>query len=439
MPLVLICINITLSIATDDAQTHLEPEHEMYHLAQHKTLSSRTTSAFIAVSLVALTPTQALANPLDDAVEYVATLPSSSAFGLGCAVGAVAGGLVIGLVGVRARHRMRKEVDELVGLLERAESAARHAESMASVYMNTYTSQAARVTPHTKPDASKPTADEHESVASVDSILDPEFGTSKHEAPKTTTHEPAVIESVPVVSGSDRKPAHAAANKSALEASGDQVQVDLGLTTPMDEADKPDAPPTNSNDLEATNASSEQKHRKKLHEVLREQLDSTAAFNMPVINRGKAVQGAEPFYASSSRIRQVNPAVRARIIEKRIPRFDESLFPDIESELHTSADIFETAMRAMEDSLSAVPISAVEVETQPKVEFIPPNGHPEISDPEAYIEYLIQDEMERNRSGSARRYSRAHLTMIEGTADLSDVRTMRPRRARHMRVTSKEA
>lgn len=427
----------------------------MYYLAQHKTLSSRTTSALIAASFVAVSPTQALANPIDDAAERIAGLPSLSAFGLGCAVGAIVGGLIIGLVGIRTKRRMSKEIDELVELVERAEAAARHAEAMASVRINTYDQQTTGDIPFTTPGASMSEVDEHTPAMSVDAMLDPVFGTPKYKAPQATANEAAATSeaadatdtatttetvaneaaaaSVSAVTESKGNATHTTVAERVPNVPAVQEQDDLGRTTLMEE------PYGKQADSVSTNNTSEQKGKKKLTETLHDALDTTDAFDIPVISRGQAVEGSGPIFTHTSRIRQVNPAVRARIIEKRIPRFDESLFPDLESEQHTSVDIFETAMRAMEDSLSAVSISAADMGTQPEFSFVPPEGHPEINDPKAYIEYLIQDEMERNRSGSARRYSRAHLTMIEGTGDLSDVRSMRPRRPRHMRVASKEA
>lgn len=403
----------------------------MYYLEQPRTLSSRMAPALVAASFIALPPTQALANPLDDAAEYVATMPSSSAFGLGCAIGAVVGGLVIALVGARSRHRLRGEVDELVDLLERAEEATQRAERMASARINAQARQAARATSSTTPHSSTSEAHEPTPVSSADSTHESVVGTPMHETSRTAVRKPATTESVSTASESGRQTVHAAANKSTAKAPIEQAQDDLGLTVPIEELNALNT------SRKTASGSKEQKQPKKLHETLLDQLNDTAGFNMPVINRGQAVEDAEPFYASSSRGYQVNPAVRARIIEKRIPRFDESLFPDIESERHTGVDIFETAMRAMEDSLSAVHVPTTEVETKQEFEFVPPKDHPEISDPKSYIEYLVQDEMERSRSASARRYS--HLTMIEGTADLSDSRAVRPRRARHMRVTSKEA
>ena len=60
-------------------------------------------------------------------------------------------------------------------------------------------------------------------------------------------------------------------------------------------------------------------------------------------------------------------------------------------------------------------------------------------DTAAHVESLVQEEMERNKSESARRYSRSRLTVFEGTGDLNASKRINRQRPRHLAAVSKEA
>lgn len=360
----------------------------MYHLDQHRALYTRAVPILIASSIVTVPATQAYAMPAESAVGFVA-VSSWPSFGIGCAVGAILGGLTMGLVGRSSRRHLKEELDEVMRIAERAEESARRAEEL---------------------------LDEKAREAL--------YGTQTGELSVTGAIDRTAIPSIE------------AKDVVSDEAHVEQVfetKVLVGRGADLQKQQERDEQPTG------------------VRARLQERLGSNVFNEMPVIDRGQVRETPAPVFAHKEPVqRQFDPAARAQVIDRRIPRFDESLFPDPELDMGHETDMFETAMKAMEDSLSATnPLQdEASVEDQSTHDLESSHSLPEMTDTESYIDYLIQDELERNRSGSARRYSRAHLTMFEGTGDLSAARrtgdlsaarriaTYRPR---HMQASSKEA
>ena len=124
---------------------------------------------------------------------------------------------------------------------------------------------------------------------------------------------------------------------------------------------------------------------------------------------------------------------RSRVIQSRVAGFDESLYPDRRVEA-ADVDTFEEAMRAMDAQMPAVgvrtsadaaaAVSMLDTTANLKTGAVVPTDANAEADASAaaYVDRLVQEEVERNRAGRARRYSRSFLTVFEGTGDLSDAR-----------------
>lgn len=360
----------------------------MYQFAQRDDRYARILSPFVTTALLTVPAAQAFAMPADSAAQATSAI-SWSSFGIGCAVGAAAGGIVVGLVGNASRRSLREELEEVTRIAERAEESARRAEMLL----------------------------DERSRDSLYGVAEEPSVTGVLERPKRVV--------VPRVSEQ-----HEADSAAEAHATSEATEASVTQETPA---------------VRATHKSG-----RGVRAVLQERLGSTAGLGeMPVvIARGTVREEPAPVFAAPAAPvvrREFDPAARALVIDRRIPRFDESLYPDPALDMGHEVDVFETAMQAMEDSLNAEAAERAEqaiaeqaIAEQPTQGFEPVQAEPDIADAESYIDYLIQDEMERNRSGSARRYSRAHLTMFEGTGDLSAARraTHRPR---HMQAASKEA
>ncbi len=360
----------------------------MQHFVDGRNLPKQALPFVVCTTLIATPVSTAQAAPLDGVVDFATSSPLVT-FGLGCAAGAIIGGLAVGLSGRSARRRLQDEIDEVVKTAERAEESARRAEALLA----------------------------------------------KQEAKLQ----------VPTVQGAQPK-AQAQAQKSAVQT----VQRPVAQAGAMPETTKPKATAA----AEITNALS----REKLAQAVRKsdasveddkgtthRLGRRAArklVDLPVIDRGAVRDADVPFtVVATPRHRQLSPMVKASLIDRRVPRFDESLYPDTTSELHQEADVFETAMRAMDATLSdsgSMSLNQAVPEVQATAD-LARNARPDMSDTSSYIDYLVKDELERNRSGAGRRFSRAHLTMFEGTGDLSAARKALQYRPRHMQRSSKEA
>lgn len=151
----------------------------------------------------------------------------------------------------------------------------------------------------------------------------------------------------------------------------------------------------------------------------------------------RTAHGAGAASAAAPTMRTFDPAARAALINRRVPRFDESLFPDISAEVTQGEDAFESAMLAMERSLPHTTAAAeATTASQPPA---PTQEEGTVVDAQSYVDNLIREEMEINRNGAGRRYSRSKLTMFEGTGDLSAARRKSTYRAQHLARATKEA
>lgn len=370
----------------------------MHQLAQHTPLPMRIAAYSVGGAILVTPSSTAFALPLDGTAGEVASSPAAM-FGVGCAVGAVVGGLVVGLVGVRSRRALKDEIEQVMKNAERSEAAANRAEALLARYEAAERTAASR---RAQPVAARPEA--------------PVASRSEQPIAEAVAAQPNVAQRVASVGAAPTPAGHG----EAMSETG-RLERDRSKTA------VPSA---------ATGTVSRRQGERGVRSLLQERLGSNVLGDLPVIDRGVEKDVTEPIVLRPRPVRVFDPVARANIIDRRIPRFDESLFPDMSSEQRPAQDMFETAMRAMEDSLSAAPAPQA---ATPDADYAQPEERPETFDAESYIEYLVRDEMERNRSGQSRRYSRAHLTVFEGTGDLSAARRAAQYRPRHFQVNSKKA
>ncbi len=190
----------------------------------------------------------------------------------------------------------------------------------------------------------------------------------------------------------------------------------------------------------------------------------TGVFDEPlVIDRG-AERDSQPTDFVQPRVTSsFSPVGRAAIIDSRLPRFDESLFPDISRESNvTEEDDFELAMKAMERSMAqpvqqAQPVQPVQparhVSAYEQTAYgesyrshertdstrRPSFGEGRSFDASSYVDYLLNDEMERKDAHPATHFGKPHFTVFEGTGDLGAARTAAKRQPKHFARATREA
>ena len=197
--------------------------------------------------------------------------------------------------------------------------------------------------------------------------------------------------------------------------------------------------------------------------ILLERL-GTGVFEEPlVIDRGAQRDARPTDFVQPHVSGSFSPVGRAAIIDKRLPRFDESLFPDISTESNaTEEDDFELAMKAMErtmaSSATTQPATTQPATTQPAHSARrtkpahaynptassnsyrpqekaasasrPTFGEGQSFDVSSYVDYLLNDEMEQRNTASTTRHGKPRLTVFEGTGDLSGARAAAQRQAK---------
>ena len=211
--------------------------------------------------------------------------------------------------------------------------------------------------------------------------------------------------------------------------------------------------------------------------ILLERL-GTGVFDEPlVIDRGAQREARPTDFVQPRVTGSFAPVGRAAVIDKRLPRFDESLFPDISTESTvTEEDDFLLAMKAMERTMAQSvtvkpaeparsvkpahaaqpahyaqpahahrsPASTGSYRSQDRVASTqrPSFGEGTSFDVSSYVDYLINDEMELRSTSVATHHGRPHLTVFEGTGDLSGARAAAQRqtkRPKHFARATREA
>ena len=220
--------------------------------------------------------------------------------------------------------------------------------------------------------------------------------------------------------------------------------------------------------------------------ILLERL-GTGVFDEPlVIDRGAQREARPGDFVRPHTTSGFAPVGRAAAIDRRLPRFDESLFPDTTMENSvTEEDDFELAMKAMDRTMAqsapaepvrqaqpvhtsrpahaaqpaqpahaarpAQPSHAYDSVSSDRSQWSPERtasssrpsfGEGASFDASSYVDYLINDEMEQRSTSVATRYGRPHLTVFEGTGDLSGARAATQRQAKrpkHFARATREA
>lgn len=371
----------------------------MQNVTLQRVPASRATSLLITSAFIAIPTTTAYAVTLEDARDFV-TSSHWVSFGVGCLVGAVTGGLLMGVVASRKRRNAVQSSDEAEIASPSNETRPAVSETGVLPTIDDKVDDKAVVGVDDKVDA-----------AADDEMADDRRVDDKEEAEEKET---------------------------------DGKETDDGFSVPLVDSQAPVEAPEATQNTEADQV----KHMRKKEEKPSEDASSTGAREKyPTIDRGEVREDDAPTFAPSPYLvkrqrenaRRFNPEVRAAIINRRLPRFDESLYPDTTDIMAHDGDMFETAMRAMEDSLMHPetyfdhgPAFASDYAPGPA-----PNGF----DASAYVESIMQDELERSRSHHAQRFSRVHLTVYDGTGtgDLDSTHKHRQYRPRHLRAASREA
>ena len=420
----------------------------MQNVTLQRVPASRATSLLITSALIAVPTTTAYAVTLEDAHDFI-TSSHWISFGTGCLVGAVTGGFLVGIVASRKRRRALRASGEAGTFSPSSETPS--AVSDTGVFPkfddivgdNDFDGKEVdsnEVVKDMEPDGKvvhdKEVVDDKEPDNKV--VVDYEETEYKRpdgrevvEDEEPDGQEPDGNEVV-----EDEEPDGAGVVE-------DKVADDSSSIPLVENQTSVDAPEVTQNAK-----TGQGKHASKKEKTPLQDASSTRAREKyPTIDRGKAREGDAPTFVSSSYFakrpretaRRFNPEVRAAIINRRLPRFDESLYPDTTDIMAHDGDMFETAMRAMEDSLMhpETYFDHGPAFTPDYAQGTAPNGF----DASAYVESIMQDELERSRSHHAQRFSHVHLTVYDGTGtgDLDSTHKHRQYRPRHLRAASREA
>ncbi len=383
-----------------------------------------------AVSTLALlAPTPAYAISLDGIISNVTSSPWGM-FGVGCAAGAIVGGLVFGIAGSSAKHRLYEEIEEISAEAQRAQNSA-------ELYRTRYESLSAQVKRSYVPTATvqQRAAEQRQAAAAQ----------QRYAYARPTYAQPAATGSVSsqATTGSlPRQPRHQAPAQDTSQLQG-RASAPAARTQ-----DKPSA---------------------SVRDTLRRRLSSDSLNDTFTIDRGQAVKRPvtmdERFPGLSSTQGGVGRAgmvgsvpgataagatataasttasltatnrlgiTRASIISKRVPSIDASLYPDNMQVSYAQTDMFEAALSAMDENLRR------EQETQRRAAAMASQRR--VADAAsqqraaAHVEDLVREEMERNRRAAEGDLS-SRFTVYDGTGDLGAARG----RAAEQTVTTRQA
>jgi len=170
---------------------------------------------------------------------------------------------------------------------------------------------------------------------------------------------------------------------------------------------------------------------------------------------GRALNVADPGKPARH---PVDSSVRSRRISEHVSEVNNGVYPERrEYEDLEQGDLWEMALKAMSEKIAQqerhlvdridssgeiIDDSNVSAGTAGEIGELGlsggaasikglhiPEGHPEIVDAETYVDYLVRDEMSKNRSSAVRESSRDYLTLIEGGSK-ANTRPLRLRRRR---------
>ncbi|MDO4797429.1 MAG: hypothetical protein Q4A01_05340 [Coriobacteriales bacterium] len=374
-------------------------------------------------SVILLTPTPAYALSVGEVINNVTSSPWGM-FGVGCAAGAIVGGLVFGIAGSSAKHRLYDELEEISAEAQRARNSA-------ELYRTRYESLSAQLKR-----SYVPTATVQQQTAQHQAAWQP-----RQAHVRQTYAQPAAtgsFASQATTGALPRQPRHQATvqDTSQLQARA-QAQQSAQVTNEIPRQDKPTG---------------------SVRDTLRRRLGAESLGDMPTINRGQAVQrpvtmgerfpglthtqslsqtqGLSQTQAGVSQVRVATAApaatgasqtatlnttnrlniTRASIINRRVPSIDASLFPDNSQVSYTETDMFEAALSAMDENMRREQESqrqAAEVASLQRAADAASQQRAA-----AHVEDLVREEMERNKR-AAQGDMHSRFTVYEGTGDLA--------------------
>ncbi|MDO4805646.1 MAG: hypothetical protein Q4A07_00215 [Coriobacteriales bacterium] len=379
-------------------------------------------SMLIAGGVVLMPASSAYAATLDELVNTVKS-STSLTFGAGAAAGAVVAGLLGVIVHIRSKRKLKKRIESLE---QDAESAKRSMEDAQSRLQELQTEYEAF---------------QQSVVGEVEEA---------EESPDEGQDNDDIVEDMPaeVIEAAEEQEEESEQeepSEAIVEEPGDDqpVEEEPSLAQPIEDQTAEDAV-IESNEAQETvdadeNTSVSFAHKKTVKVVLEERLAPDA------LNEGASRFSKHPVYTNEipaflghRRARQYDPVVRASLIDQRVPRFDESLFPDVVSHVHNEVDVFEAAMRALEDTLQHTAVLGIEEEEPPLFLGSESKSRPEMLDAAAYVDYLYQEEVEKTKSGEPLTTNHPHLTMFDGTGDLNASKKLGKHHPDHMRLVQNE-
>jgi len=433
--------------------------------------------------LALILPREAYAFPSAGQAAMVTEENPLSFFAIGCASGAVVGGLVAGLIGFSRYRLLELELDDVRASAFRAEQAAHRAQTALRHYRTIANKQAAasagvseRVVPQNPRESEKvrsraPQASDGLTPLSTQELKLQRTGRSAPIMPNqqvSTTaarhtsqgqmsgasvpgpscpYQPSAIQAettsqilAPVATALSQVASRMDTLPARFGSTGRQARLGTDTLEPVTRTDMRRQPRPISIPDTRIHALTHGRVSGKTTGSLRESIGRT--MNLPVIERatpretgpivavplngdtlggtfggsygGQATYGQQRIQTegtlntrrvAEAPTRVFDPEARANIIDERIPRFDESLFPDLTADVGQAAqaDPFAQALEAMDQRMPRrVSVPAISVDDATA----------------EHVDRLVREEFENNRKGEPRRYSRSKLRVVDEPSDV---------------------
>ena len=401
-------------------------------------------------AFAASVPATAYASPIDDVIGVLRSSPKVS-FLAGCAAGALVAGLGGALIAhssrMRFEERLREELLSEFLVESTAESPTTIAsKELESTHGDEATAEAAPTlavesTLATPPVEATAIEDTESSAAKTQAELasdSREPVAVQPQAQEVAEAEPAAESDVRDAAGAAKAayvPRHAAPARAASPAKSPtapkKVEAPARVTASAAasgsaKAAVPSEPPKAVAVTTPAAQGSALRQGLSVRAVLASRLSSQLFDDEPFGAQARRAMPS-PLEAShtSAVMRRLDGRTRVALIDRRVPRFDDALYPSTGTP-DQGEDSFLSALAAMEASM---PLPR----TMPQGE----------AASDSHVDQLVQEEIERNRKASGKRFSRSKLKVFEGTGDLSAARRAsqasgKPK-ARHLAAVPKDA
>ena len=461
------------------------------HTTRHRLTATHAvlplTASFYTASCVAATPALALPRAVSDVAISVVTDPATS-FVTGCATGAVIAGLLVGLMSRGTRMKLQEQLAETMDALSRAEAATHAAEQLVHEmqlemgvlngrpyspfdYVGTVkledtepfgnqTAESRQAGQASGAPAGARTAPDPYAQANVNEDTQA-YDTARENGFAVPAEQALARE--PQAAQADVRGSAPAARASQATASGASASQTGGRTAASRQgASGTGASPAHTGShlrggaqATQTHASAHASGRKAARGATGQSVKMRLAeryghrANDIIIERApRVLEDTRPHartVQSAPTMRYFDPKKRAAAIDRRIPRLDESLYPDMSAVSSHDHDPFATAMRAMDRAMGPqqpASYAAGDAARRGAAPYQPHQPHQPYQDgsglgasrdlgttrsdliaaatpmissaDEAHVDQLVAEEFALNRSGAPRRFSRSKLTMIDG-------------------------